>query len=300
MTGGCQRWRARRESYRPAGEVFEPSRASVNLIDEGAARRFVTEHHYSCSYPAARLRAGLFVKPAFGDEQLVGVAVFSVPMSQGVIPHHFLGLDPHRGVELGRLVLLDSVAANAESWFVARAFRAARAVLQVDGVLSYSDPVERVSEAGVVVKPGHIGTVYQALNAVYLGRARGGTMILSRDGRIVSRRALSKLRNEESGAGYAYEQLRRLGAPERQPFEDPKAYAERALHQGGFRKVKHPGNHTYAWWLGEQRKRPAWAKQGYPKASTSQIAQFRKLNEMLDCPPVAAALARAQFADQVI
>lgn len=264
----CQRWRNGRCQYRPAGETFDASRATVNLIDEGTARRFIVEHHYSSSYPAARLRVGLFVKDRFCRDYLAGVAVFSVPMSQAIVPKHFHGLAPKRGVELGRLVLLDDVAANAESWFVARAFRALKGVLpEVDGVLSYSDPLARMNAAGEVVKRGHIGTVYQALNANYLGLARGGTMILARDGRIVSRRALSKLRNDESGAEYVYEQLRAMGAPERQPFEDSKVYADRALREGGFRKVSHPGNHTYAWWLGDRRTRPAWQELRYPKAS---------------------------------
>lgn len=263
----CQRWRHGRARYRPAGETFDASRAAVNLIDEGTARRFVLEHHYAASYPAARLRVGLFVRNRFEREQLAGVAVFSVPMSQGVIPHWFEGLAPDRGAELGRLVLLDDVPSNAESWFVARAFRAIAGVLpQVVGILSYSDPVERLNAAGEVVKRGHIGTVYQALNACYLGRARGGTMILARDGRIVSRRALSKLRNDEVGAGYAYEQLRAMGAPERRAFEGGKEYAERALREGGFRAQRHPGNHTYAWWLGERRARPALRALPYPKA----------------------------------
>lgn len=264
----CQRWRNGRERYRPAGETFDASRAAVQLIDEGTARRFTVAHHYSASYPAARLRVGLFLKDRFECDRLSGIAVFSVPMSQGVIPHHFLGIEARRGVELGRLVLLDDVAANGESWFVARAFRALKGVLgEVDGVLSYSDPVERVNDAGELVKRGHIGTVYQALNAAYLGRARGGTMILAKDGRIVSRRALSKLRNDESGSGYAYEQLRKLGAPDRQPFEGGREYADRALREGGFRKQRHPGNHTYAWWLGDKRKRPAWQQLPYPKVA---------------------------------
>lgn len=264
----CQRWRDRRAAYRPAGEVFDASRAAVYEICEDQARRFTIQHHYAGTYPAARKRAGLFVKNRFQRDELVGVAVFSVPMSQGVIPNWFPGLEPRAGVELGRLVLLDEIAANAESWFVARAFRLVQATLPgVLGVLSYSDPVERVDAKGIVVKPGHVGTVYQALNAAYLGRARGGTMILSRDGRCVSRRALSKLRNDESGAAYAYEQLRALGAPERQAFEEPKAYADRALRDGGFRKQRHPGNHTYAWWLGDRRARPAWQTLPYPKVA---------------------------------
>jgi hypothetical protein len=263
----CQRWRNGRARYRPAGEVFDTARASVQAIDESTAKAFTVAHHYAASYPAARFRAGLFVQGRASRESLVGVAVFSVPMSQGVIPRWFAGLRPAEGVELGRLVLLDDVASNAESWFVARALRLLRAELGVDGVLSYSDPIQRVDAAGNVVKRGHIGTVYQALNAAYLGRAAPRTEILSRDGRCVSRRALSKLRNDESGAAYAYQQLRALGAPERRPFEGGKEFAERALREGRFRAVRHPGNHTYAWWLGERRARPAWEPMPYPKAA---------------------------------
>lgn len=268
----CQRWRQGRARYRPAGEPFETLRASVQPIEERTAKDFTVEHHYAASYPAAVFRAGLFVQNRFQRQQLVGVAVFSNPMSQDIIPHWFDGLSPDLGTELGRLVLLDEIAANAESWFVARAFRLLREKKAVDGVLSYSDPLERLSAAGEVVKRGHIGTVYQALNAAYLGRARGGTQILAPDGRIVSRRAISKLRNDEVGAGYAYQQLRAMGAPERKAFEGGKQYAERALSTGGFRLQRHPGNHTYAWWLGDRRRRPAWQPKSYPKATTEVAA----------------------------
>lgn len=268
MVTSCQRWRDGRARYRPAGEVFNTARASVQEIDEKLeAKPFTIQHHYEHSYPAGRFQAGLFVRNRFEREQLVGVAVFSVPMSQGVIPHWFEGLPADRGALLGRLVLLDEVESNAESWFVARAFRLLKEKLgEVDGLLSYCDPVERLNAAGERVKPGHVGTVYQALNAAYLGLARSRTEILSRDGRVFSHRALSKLRNEEVGARYAYEQLRDLGAPERRPFEGGREYAERALREGGFRKRRHPGNHTYAWWLGARSARPSWPSMPYPKA----------------------------------
>jgi hypothetical protein len=40
----------------------------------------------------------------------------------------------------------------------------------VRGVVSFSDPVPRRTAAGDLVFPGHIGTIYQASNAGYLGR----------------------------------------------------------------------------------------------------------------------------------
>lgn len=264
----CQRWRDRRASYRPAGELFDTARAEVQTIYESDAKRFVIRHHYAASYPAARYRVGLFIKRSFHVEQLAGVAVFSVPMSPHIIPRYFGGISHLHGVELGRLVLLDEVPANAESWFVARAFRRLRADLPtVDGVLAYSDPLERIAADGSLVKRGHIGTVYQALNASYLGLSRAQSIIIAPDGRIVSRRALSKLRNDECGAAYAYEQLRSMGAPARRPLESGTAYARRALAHG-FRRERHPGNHTYTWWIGSRRLRPVRDSLSYPKGDT--------------------------------
>jgi hypothetical protein len=247
--------------------VFDAGHASVQPIDEATAKAFTVRHHYAGTYPAARYRTGLFVQGKFAREHLVGVAVFSVPPHQAIIPKYFPGLEPNAGAALGRLVLLDDVAANAESWFVARAFRLVREDLKLDGILSYSDPVERIDAAGNVVKRGHVGTVYQALNAWYRGLSRAQLMVLSRDGRVVDKRALSKLRNEEVGAGYAYKQLRELGAPERRPFEGGAGYVARALAEGGFRRQRHPGNHTYTWWLGDRARRPAWQAMPYPKAA---------------------------------
>lgn len=54
MTDGCQRWRGRRDHYRPAGERFDPAAFGVEVIPERDARAFVVAHHYSGSYPAAR------------------------------------------------------------------------------------------------------------------------------------------------------------------------------------------------------------------------------------------------------
>lgn len=76
-----QRWRERVGSYRPAGEPFDPRAHEVVAIpDDTTAKRFVVDHHYSASYPAARWRFGLYERGA-----LVGVAVYSVPMRAEVL-----------------------------------------------------------------------------------------------------------------------------------------------------------------------------------------------------------------------
>lgn len=263
----CQRWRRRRSAWRPAGELFDPGRHAVELIpDDVTARRFITEHHYSGSYPAARLRVGLY-RAGVG---LVGVAVYSVPMSQAAVPR-YTGLPPAAGVELGRFVLLDEVEGNGESWFLARAARLLRQQLpEVGAVLSYSDPVPRRTAEGDVVLPGHVGTIYQATNGTYLGRSKPRYLHLGPDGQVVSERALSKLRRGDRGAAYAYEQLRAKGAPARRPGEEGPAYVTRALAEGPFRRVRHPGNHVYAWaWA---RGHELGASRPYPKQVEQEAA----------------------------
>ncbi len=122
----------------------------------------------------------------------------------------------------------------------------------------------RTRADGGAVKPGHVGCIYQALNASYVGRSRKETIILDAAGRVVSRRALSKIRNEESGAAYAYRALVAAGAPARLLNEDGPTYVERALASGPFRKFRHPGNHAYVWAFDDvDVKLPT---QAYPKA----------------------------------
>lgn len=258
MSDLCQRWNRGRDSYRPAGEPIDPSRYGVEVITKANAKAFVNLHHYSHSFPAARCSVGLF-----RGRDLVGTAVFSVPMNNATIPRYVGGgVD---GVELGRLVMLDDVPANGETWFLSRAFKALKQEKpDVGAVVSYSDPIERTSADGLVVKPGHVGVIYQAFNARYVGVARAETLILDTAGCVISRRALSKIRNDEKGAAYAYEQLIAAGAPPRRPLEDGIAYVTRALAEGPFRRMKHPGNHAYCWSLrkGVDLKLPA---QPFPK-----------------------------------
>lgn len=240
----AQRHRDRSVRWVPHRATFNPDDYSVDVLAERRARAFIERHHYSASYPAARLNCGLWRNRPAGSE-LVGVAVFSVPMNNHALPK-YLGLpDATLGAELGRLVLLDSVAFNAESWFVSRAMRLLRREKGVRGVISYSDPIERRSQDGCVVKRGHIGSVYQGLSAVHLGRSAARVLLIDGEGRVISPRAISKIRNEETGIDYAIRQLVLAGAEPREGFEPAQAWLNRVLPS--FRRLRHPGNHVYAW-----------------------------------------------------
>lgn len=247
------------DSYRPSGEVIDPTAYDVEEIpDDTTARAFVTAHHYSGSYPAARWRYGLYHRG-----ELVGVAVFSVPAQPRVLTSTFPGVPTEEAVELGRFVLLDSVPANGESWLIARCFERLRRE-GVAGVVSYSDPCTRTSSAGVEVFGGHLGVIYQATNGIYLGRATPRTLRLLPDGSVFSDRAASKVRRRERGWRYAVEQLVGHGAREPEDGEDLAAWwAE--VREAITRRRRHPGNHKYAWGLHRAVRRKLPTSRPYPK-----------------------------------
>lgn len=264
----CQRWRGGESVFRAANDdaVFDRRRYSVDVLDEPTARRFVTENHYSRSYPAAVFRVGLFGAGA----ELEGVCVFSVPMNQRVIPA-YTGVEAGQGVELGRFVLLDRSPRNSETFFLGEAFDLLRRERpHLRSVVSYSDPVPRRAPDGKLLTPGHVGIIYQAHNGRYLGRGSSRTLHMAPDGRVVSPRTVSKIRLGETGWESAQKTLHAMGAPAREPGEDGAAWVARALACGAFKPLAHPGNHCYAWPLakGPRRRlleRGFKAAQPYPK-----------------------------------
>jgi hypothetical protein len=247
ITQQVQRWRGGRSSYRPAGEVLDPKQYEVApILDDTTAKSFVVEHHYSGTYPAARVRFGLHKGP-----DLVGVAVFSMPMQSSVLD--LLPCPRIEAVELGRFVLLDHVPSNGESWFLARCFER----LQADGfagVVSFADPVPRRAADGTQVSPGHVGTIYQASNATYTGRSTPRTLCVLPDGTVISDRALSKIRGREKGWRYAVDQLIHQGARHPRQGEDLTTWLREVKAKIG-RRSRHHGNHRYLWGLDRTVKR---------------------------------------------
>ena len=255
-TNLCQRWRERRDSYRPKGETINPHDYEVALIARDTeARAFVVRHHYSGSYPAALLRTGLYRRG-----ELVGVAVLSQPASQAAL-EAALPFPDVRRAELGRFVLLDHVPGNGESWFLARTWELARAA-GFGAVVSHSDPEPRVADGGRVVHAGHIGTIDQATNATYVGQTPRRTWRLFADGSVLSPRAESKLRAREQGWEYVVEQLVAAGAPP--PSGDWHTWRRHAV-QAVTRPKRHPGNHRYLFALNSKLRRHFPTAQPYPK-----------------------------------
>lgn len=253
-----QRWRDRVSTFRPAGETINPRRYEVAPIEsDGIAKRFVVDHHYAGTYPAARVRVGLY-----RAGELAGVAVFSHPCNDAVLTNVF-DAPALEAIELGRFVLLDDVEGNGETWFLARCFEELRG-RGFRGVVSFSDPIARVAVDGRVVHPGHVGTIYQAHNGRYLGRSSAVPLRLLANGQVLSKRAISKIRSGERGWRYAAELLERAGATPA-PLESEARGAWLAAWLPALtRAVRHPGNHRYAWPL-ERRTRILLESLPYPK-----------------------------------
>ncbi len=270
-----QRWKLGRNYWRvDRDEGFRKAHYSIDEIKDSVAKKFVVEHHYSGSYPIAMERVGLF-----SGRTLVGVCVFSIPINNSVVPK-YTGLAAGQGTELGRFILLDEVPYNAESYFLAGAFKALRELRSsVSAVVAYSDPMPRSTASGDVILPGHVGIAYQASNALYLGRASSKTLHLTPSGIALSSRAISKVRLQEHGAQSAENRLVKLGATRRPFGQDPSEWIDDILKSNAFQKVRHPGNHIYAWPLGNQRDKLKLIKnfshfKTYPKCLDSMQNQF--------------------------
>lgn len=250
----CQRWHSKRASYRPAGETIKPKNFEVVEIKREIAKSFIEEHHYSGSFPAARSCFGLYE-----SAELVGALVFSVPCTAKVLSNVF-GAAGKDSAELGRLVLLDRVPANGETFFLSRAFKLVKG--RYAGILSFSDPMKRLTAQGQEVFKGHIGTIYQAHNATFLGRSTARSLHLLPSGEVLSDRSLQKIRKRERGWNYSAELLEKFGAAQLTQEEDSRAWLKRWL-PSLTRVVRHPGNYRYAWSLDRALQLPQGSK--YPK-----------------------------------
>jgi hypothetical protein len=117
--------------------------------------------------------------------------------------------------------------------------------------------------------------LYQASNATYLGRATPRTMCLLPAGRVLDGRTAQKIRAAERGHEGAGARLVALGARPRECprewGEDGAAWLKEALEAVGARKVRHAGNHRYAFRIGPRRR--AVAVLGRPLAYPEQPDQ---------------------------
>lgn len=141
----------------------------VRQIPGGMGRDFIKAHHYSKGCHNGPMCWGLF-----DGERLIGVCAFATPNSENVRASVFGIENKHRVTELHRLVILDETPTNTESWFIVRALKGLKEYRpNIWGVLSFADGTQ-----------GHVGTIYQATNALYLGTTGRSRFWRDLDGRL--------------------------------------------------------------------------------------------------------------------
>ena len=234
----------------------------VAPVDRPTAASFISNHHYLKTLPVNRRRFGLYNRLG----RLTGLAVYGVPLNYAAFTP--LGCANDEALELCRLVLLDDthgiarVPCNGESAFVARCHHMLRRE-GFAGVISYSDPLKRMTTDGREITPGHVGIVYQALSAVYLGTSRPGTLRLLPDGQAFHHRSAQKVRGSERNWQSAIRQLQNHGAG---PLRgDPALWLKEWIPKIT-RAVAHPGQHKYAFALhpAVRRSLPNFNPHSYP------------------------------------
>jgi hypothetical protein len=233
------------------------------------AKAFVEREHYASGFPASRFRFGFYEKGG----SLVGVAVFSHPCNNLVLTNIFPG-DPLESCELGRLVLLDRVPGNGESFFVSRCFEHLRGA-GIKGIISFSDPVPRTTAEGTIIHRGHVGTVYQALNSRFLGRSTPRTLRLLPDGTAFHDRTAQKIRSGERGWEYAARTLEKFGASPPPDEQEERVKWLNLWLQRLTRRVKHEGNYKYCWGLDRATMRALPRSLPYPKLTRAQLALWQ-------------------------
>ena len=202
---------------------------SVRAIPSSDAYPLILHEHYARRKPSISNAFGLFE-----GEELVGVCTFGSPPSttlkRGLVGSGF----PYGFIELNRLCLLHN-RKNEASMLVARSLALLPKPLLV---ISFAD-----------TSRAHVGTVYQATNAIYLG--------------LSSKRTDWALRSRPNLHGKSISDQ----------FKGADAAARARAHYGDdFYLKPRPLKHRYVWLLGGKRdlremlaclKHPA---QPYPKA----------------------------------
>lgn len=199
----------------------------VEHIPSNNGKAFVKSHHYSHGIHNGPMCWGLFA-----GNKMIGVIAFATPCSENVRASIF-GYDHVDHItELHRLVIQDITPKNTESWFISRALKALKEYRpHTWGVVSFADQTQ-----------GHVGTIYQATNAIYYGSSGRATFFLDRDGRL------------------------------RHPRQNGVNISKEVAIERGWQPVKRDGKHRYLFLTPDNRTHKKWLMnnlvvepQPYPK-----------------------------------
>lgn len=152
----------------------------LKRVSRKEAMPLIKSEHYSKT-----MHNGPFIIGAFSEDwELMAVCAFATPISEHVRALPFGKSRVNEVTELHRLAVKRPHPSNFTSWFLSKSLKILKERKpRITCVISFADPNE-----------GHIGTVYQATNAIYTGTTVRATQVTYRDdeGRLRTKRQNGK------------------------------------------------------------------------------------------------------------
>ncbi len=179
-------------------------------------RPFIEQHHYSHSINGCKV-SDCF---ALYDGMEMKAAVLFGPLSTTAWKKY--GQDEKDVVELRRLVCLDELPRNTESWLIAQCLKRLKGKYKV--CVSYADP-----------RHGHCGFIYQASNWSYMGQTANDTVFVTPEGKEYHSRALRTKYNGD--------------------FKPFVKRLRKMKDDGVLKEIIVPGKHVYLYTLNGKQKR---------------------------------------------
>lgn len=172
---------------------WRPRQLDVRPVPVKFARPYIATYHYSATMPdSTRFAFGGF----YGDKT-AGIVVFGMGASLAAYKRLIPDIERGEYVELTRAWVADAAPPNTASRLVASAVRLLPPEIRL--VLSFADQEQ-----------GHVGYMYQALNFIYCGEAKGGgSKLFDAEGKELHPRLLGiyKMRHPADYGDMTYAQI---------------------------------------------------------------------------------------------
>ena len=146
----------------------------IKSVPRKEIKDFVERNHYSHNINGLKISTctGLYIQ-----NQLVGACVFG---RLSTTAWKKFSDSENKVMELRRVVLIDELPKNSESYFIRRSIKIMRKENpEVEILVSYADP-----------EYGHNGIIYQALNFLYIGDTPQDKILITPEGKRYHSRAM--------------------------------------------------------------------------------------------------------------
>lgn len=167
---------------------------TIKRVNCNFARPYIATFHYSKTMPDS----SKFIYAGYLGDKLCGIVVYGMGCGKNQYTHIIPDIKNGEYVELTRLWCPNDMPKNTESRLIALSLKVLPDEIKL--VLSFADDSKR-----------HCGIIYQATNWYYIGKNKGGKMLLTSDGIEKHPRLLGIYRKRHPEyKDYTSEQLRNL------------------------------------------------------------------------------------------